>query len=316
MLRGDAIAPAAGERSARPRPDPRVAVVMITMNGRGRIGRALEQLSALPEAPEIVVVDNGSTDGTSDVIRRRFPHVRVVELCHNRGAAGRTAGVAAVDAPYVAFAEDDSWYEPGALSAAAEVFQRHPEVALINAQVLVGEAGRPEPLHEDMVDTPVPERPHLPGHRILSFLEGASIVRRDAYVSVGGFDPRLLIGGPEEHLAADLLADGWELRYIPEIRARHLPDHKQPPALVRRLGLRNTLWFAWTRRPLGPALRWTLHVLRSSPASSATLLGLLDAVRGLPWVVRERRPLPRDVEADMALLDRPKMSSRARSYGR
>jgi GT2 family glycosyltransferase len=299
------------------RRDPRVAVVIIVLNGRDRIRTTLDRLSTLPEGPEIVVVDNGSTDGTPNAIRVRFPQIRIIELARNAGAAGRNSGVRAVSAPYVAFAEDDSWYEPGALRTAADLLDAHPDVALINAHVRVGEDGRPDPLHADMVGTAVPERrPRLPGHRILSFLEGVSIVRRQAFLGVGGFDPRLMIGGPEEHLAADLLAAGWELRYVPDVLARHLPDHGAPGALARRLGLRNTLWFAWTRRPWRIAARWTLHVVGSSPANAATALGLLDFVRWLPRLPRERRPLPPGVEADLALLDEQKLSSRARSYGR
>jgi GT2 family glycosyltransferase len=222
--------------------DPRVAVVVIVRNGVARIARALERLAGLPERPAIVVVDNASTDGTPELVARRFPEVELVRLEENRGAAARNAGVERVTAPYVAFAEDDSWYEPGALRAAADILDAHPEVVLVNAHVLVGEPARPDPLHADMVGTPVPERrPGLPGHRVLSFMEGASIVRRSAFVAVGGFDERMGIGGPEEHLAADLLAAGGELRYVPEIRARHLPDHGAPSPQVRRLGLRNTL---------------------------------------------------------------------------
>src|SRR3954470_8317028 len=192
------------------RPDPRCSVVMIVRNGGNRIARALGHLSGLPEQPPLVVVDNASTDDTVNLVRRRFPHVHVVQLDENLGAAGRNAGVAAAGTPYVAFAEDDSWYEPGALRRAADVLDRHADVALINAHVLVGEDARPEPLHRDMVDTPVPDRPDLPGHRILSFLEGVSIVRREAFEAVGGFARELGLGGPEEHVAADLLERGWE----------------------------------------------------------------------------------------------------------
>jgi GT2 family glycosyltransferase len=298
-------------------PDPRVAVVIVVRNGRHRITRALAQLTALPEAPEVVVVDNASTDGTPEHVGEAFPAVRVVRLEENLGAAGRNAGVAAVDAPYVAFAEDDSWYEPGALRLAADLLDAHPRLALINAHVLVGPDRRPEPLHDDMVGTLGPEDDGgLPGHRILSFLEGVSIVRRSAFEAVGGFDRRLGLGGPEEHLAADLLAAGGELRYVPAVRAVHEPDHGTPSAHVRRLGLRNALWFAWGRRPLRPALRWTVHLLRDSPPDRATGLALLDAVRGLPRVLVTRRPLPAPVEADMARLDASKMGSSARNYGR
>jgi hypothetical protein len=62
-------------------------------------------------------------------------------------------------------------------------------------------------------------------------------------------------------------------------------------------------------------LRWTAHVVRSSPANRATLLGVLDALRWLPRALVERRPLPPAVEADMARLDHQKIHSSARSYG-
>jgi GT2 family glycosyltransferase len=296
-------------------PDPRVAVVLLVRNGRSRVGRALANLQALPERPRIVVVDNASTDGTPEQVARAFPDVEVVRLRENLGAAGRNAGVAGADEPYVAFAEDDSWYEPGALRRAADILDAHPEIALVQAHVRVGPDGRPEPLHDDMVGTPVPERgPGLPGHRILSFMEGASVVRRSAFLAAGGFDGRTGLGGPEEHLAADLLEAGGELRYVPEVGARHVPDHGEPSPLVRRLGLRNTLWFAWGRRRLLPALRWTLHAVRSSPRSLTTLRAVADALRELPRILRERRTLPPDVEHDLALLDGPKRRSKARSY--
>jgi GT2 family glycosyltransferase len=296
--------------------DPRIAVVIVTLNGAARIGVALERLLALSEAPEVIVVDNASTDGTAQLVRRRFPAVRVIPLGQNLGAAGRNVGVAATRARYVAFAEDDSWYEPGSLRLAADLLDRHPDVALLNAHVLVGAGARPDGLHCEMVDTPLPDRADLPGHRIISFLEGASIVRRVAFLSAGGFARELGIGGPEQHLAVELLAAGWELRYVPEVRARHTPDHAEPAPRVRRLGLRNALWFAWSRRPPRPALRWTVHLLRCSPANRTTALALLDALRGAPRVLREHRMLPAAVEAQLALLDGVRLASSARSYGR
>jgi GT2 family glycosyltransferase len=297
-------------------PDPRIAVVLITRNGRGRIDRALAHLVALPEAPRVVVVDNDSTDGVAAHVRARFPEVAVVRLGRNLGAAGRNAGVVAAARPYVAFAEDDSWYEPGSLRRAADVLDAHPGLALIHAHTLVGEDRRPDPIHGDMVDTPLHDGHGPPGHPIMSFLEGVSVVRRRAFEEAGGFDPRLPVGGPEEHLAAELLRHGWELRYVPEVVARHVPDHGEPAPAVRQLGLRNTLWFAWLRRPWRPALRWTAHVIGDSPRNAATLRGVAGALRGLPWVLRERRVLPPAVERRWALLDAQRMRSAARRYGR
>jgi hypothetical protein len=116
----------------------------------------------------------------------------------------------------------------------------------------------------------VPERrPGLPGRRILSFMEGTSVVRRSAFLAAGGFDGRTSLGGPEEHLAADLLAAGGELRYVPWIGARHVPDHGSPSPRIRALGLRNTLWFAWGRRPLPAPVEQDLARLDAAKRGSA-----------------------------------------------
>src|SRR4051812_7350473 len=77
---------ASGAPDAAPAgPDPRVAVVIVVLNGRRRIGRALERLTALPERPQVVVVDNASTDGTPRFVAEAFPEVRLVRLDRNLG---------------------------------------------------------------------------------------------------------------------------------------------------------------------------------------------------------------------------------------
>ncbi len=65
-----------------------------------------------------------------------------------------------------------------------------------------------------MEHSPLPVEPDLPGPPVLGFLACAAIVRRKAYLEVGGFDPRMMIGGEEELLAADLASAGWGLAYV------------------------------------------------------------------------------------------------------
>ena len=81
---------------------------MITWQRREEALAALDRLVRLPERPPIVLVDNGSTDGTAEAVRARFPEVRVVALSENLGAVGRNIGVRELDTPYVAFCDDDT----------------------------------------------------------------------------------------------------------------------------------------------------------------------------------------------------------------
>lgn len=295
-------------------PDQRVTVVMITHERRAEADAALTRLEALPERPRIVVVDNGSTDGTAEMVRLRHPEVVLLTPGANLGAVGRNLGVAVVDTPYVAFCDDDTWYDPGALSLAADLLDDHPRLAVVNASVIVEPRGRLDPMSEEMADSPLDHVPGLPGHPLLSFLAGVSILRRAAWEEVGGFDSRLWLGGEEELLACDLAVRGWQLAYVPDVVAHHRASPLRDAHLRRRHGIRNTLWFTWLRRPASSALRRTARLLVRLPRDRISLLGVADAVRGAPWVARERRVVPPQVEAGYRLLDDRQLTGRARRY--
>jgi GT2 family glycosyltransferase len=294
--------------------DPRVAVVVITHQRRDELLLALSRLRDLPEQPHVVVVDNGSTDGTADAVRAQHPWVELIASPDNLGAVGRNVGVARLDTPYVAFCDDDTWWEPGSLRAAADVLATHPRLAVVTARILVEPGGVEDPIVAELRDSPVVGADWLPGPALGSFLAGASVLRREAFTEVGGFSERLWLGGEEELMAGDLAAAGWELCYLPHLTIHHQASIARDPHRRRADGIRNTLWTTWLRRPLRPALRRTVHLLRTVPRDRVTARGLREAVLGLPWVLRERRVLPPHAEARFAALEHPQRNSTARRY--
>ncbi len=287
-------------------PEPRVAVVVVTRNRLPELLTSLGHLRALPEKPRVVVVDNASSDGTPQAVCHRYPDVEVIPLEENRGAAGRNVGVRAVDAPYVAFSDDDSWWEAGSLSRAADLFDEHSRLGLLAARILVGPEEREDPTCAEMAASPLPAEPDLPGPPVLGFLACAAVVRRSAYLEVGGFDPRLLIGGEEKLLAADLASAGWGLAYVEDLTVHHHPSTVRDARTRRRLTIRNNLWFAWLRRPAPIAVRRTIDLLRILPCDADIRFDLIDALRALPWALRRRRVVPPHVESGLRVLDREK----------
>lgn len=282
----------------------RVAVVMITHNRCDEILRSLDHLTALPERPHIVVVDNGSSDDTAATVARRFPQVEVVEAGSNRGAAGRNLGIRRVDAPYVALCDDDAWWEPGHLERAADLFDQHPRLAIVTARILVGPEAREASVCRELAASPLPAADGMPGPPLLGFLAGASVVRRSAFLEVGGFPEHVFIGGEEELVAVDLASRGWWMCYVPELILYHYPSPHRD-LLRRRINLvRNAIWFAWLRRPLGSALRQTLQAARDVPTDPAARRGFFAALTGLPRILPQRRVVPREVERGLRLLDR------------
>jgi GT2 family glycosyltransferase len=280
----------------------RVAVVIATRNRGTELVGTLTRLLALDEQPPIVVVDNGSTDGTAELVRAHHPGVQVVGLRRNRGAAARTVGARLVDSPYVAFSDDDSWWAPGALSRAADLLDRHPRLAVLAARVLVGPEQRLDPVCQEMAHSPLPPADDLPGPSVLGFIACGAVVRRAAFLEVGGFDARLGVGGEEELVAVDLAVRGWGLAYVDEVVAFHHPSPTRDPSGRRRVQVRNALWSAWLRRPLGGAARQTAHLVALALHQPGASSGLLLALLGLPWVLRERRAVPRELEAALRSL--------------
>lgn len=280
----------------------RVTLVMTTRDRRERALATVGRCRDLPGAPPVIVVDDASRDGTAAAIRGAHPDVEVLRRDRSAGAAARNDAVRRATTPYVAFVDDDSGWASGALDRAADVFDAHPQVALIAARMLVGVEEREDPVNALMADSPLRD-PALPGPEVLGFLACGALVRREAFLAVGGFEPRFHLGGEEELLALDLRRHGWRCVYLDDVTATHAPDRGDPRPGRRRQQVRNGLWTTWLRRrPLG-ALRATASSVRHALDDRAARAGVVDAVRGLPWVLRERTPLPRPLERDRARLD-------------
>ena len=283
--------------------DTRVTVVMITRNRCPEAVHAVGRLLALPERPAVIVVDNGSTDGTAEAVRDRHPGVEVVEAGRNLACAGRNLGVRRARTPFVAFCDDDSWWAPGALRAAADLLECHPDLALVCARVLVGPEEREDPVSAVMAASPLPNPPGRPGRPLLGFVAMASMVRRSPFLAAGGFEGRMLVGGEEDLLALDLAAAGWGLAYAADVVVHHHPSPQRDPAGRRRVEARNALWVSWLRLPPDVAVRRTARVVRRAASDPAVRQGVGEALRELPWVVRGRRRLPAAVSRSVRLLD-------------
>jgi GT2 family glycosyltransferase len=294
--------------------DGRVTVVVITHNRCPELVRTLRRLRALPERPAVIVTDNASTDGTAATVERLFPEVLLLRPGRNLGAVGRNLGVRHARTPYVAFCDDDTWWDPGSLGRAADLLDGRPRLAAVNARIVVEPSGEEDPVVAELRDSPLSGPSWLPGPALGSFLAGATVMRTAAFREAGGFHPRLWLGGEEELLATDLLGRGWWLAYAKELTVHHAASAVRDPTARRVTGLRNTLWFTWLRRPLVPALRRTGHLARTVPRDRASARAFLQAASGLPWVLRHRRPVPPELEARIATLERARRTSPARRY--
>lgn len=274
--------------------DPDVTVVVVSRNRRDDL------LGSLPhhEAP-VVLVDNASTDDTLAAVRDRHPEVSVLTLDRNIGARARTVGAAQAGTPFVAFADDDSWWAPGDLARAVAIMRAHPRLALLNARILVGPEERLDPVCAEMAASPLGTAPDLPGPSLLGFVACAALVRTEAFAAVDGFDPVVRFPGEEERVALDLAAAGWGLAYVDEVTVHHHPSPRRDAPGPRQAAL-------WRSRLLTALMRLSWPDVGAQLAravrSRRGLEGLWRALPDVPAALRRRRPVPAQVRNDLRLL--------------
>jgi GT2 family glycosyltransferase len=266
----------------------RISVVVLTHNRAKEVLHILSRLLALPEQPEVIVADNASSDRTVAEIEAGMPGVRVVHCVSNLGAAGRNRAVARVTTDYVAFCDDDMWWEPGSLAQAVRVLDASPRVAVLAARVLVGKALELDETCVRMHNSPLESR-DFPGPSLTGYLAGACVFRTDVFRAVGGYEPRLFIGGEEELVALDVLASGGAIVYMDSMA--------RDGRLRRRLLARNAAWISWLRLPLREACCATGRAFTLLWREGAFARDALALMRALPWALARRRVVPPSVLA-------------------
>jgi N-acetylglucosaminyl-diphospho-decaprenol L-rhamnosyltransferase len=195
---------------------------------------------------ELVVVDNGSRDGSVDDLRRRFPDVDVLTAGANLGyGAGANRGLAATRAPYVLVCNPDLSLPPGAVAALVEGLEADPGAAVAGPLIRTptGERYPSARQFPSLVDAAghamlglfVPSNPFtrayqrtdLPpaggGATPVDWVSGACmLVRRTAAEQVGGFDEAYFMYAEDVDLCWRIGNAGWTVLYVPAAEVTHL----------------------------------------------------------------------------------------------
>ncbi len=214
-----------------------VAVVIISWNTRDLLRNCLRSVLAEP-CGEVLVIDNGSGDGSADLVRREFPGVRLLVNPDNPGfGAAANRGFGLTTAPYVLQLNGDTEVRPGGLEAVAGYLDQHPDVGvlgprlmhpdgrlqsscasfphpllpLVKSKGLTRLIGRIPILRDRALDTWSHDAP-----RQVPWVVGAALViRRQAFEAVRGFDEKFHLYFEEPDLCRRMLNVGWTTHFAP-----------------------------------------------------------------------------------------------------
>jgi GT2 family glycosyltransferase len=306
-----------------------ISVVIPNWNGAEHLPRCLDSLAAQTWPHfEVVVVDNGSRDGSLELLARAYPWVRVLALGENRGFSGAcNAGIRATAAPLVALLNNDTEADADWLAEVVAAFARHPEAGLVASKMLLFD--RRDVFHTAgdfyRVDG-------IPGNRgvwerdagqfdretyVFSACGGSAAYRRAMLDQVGLLDEEFFYSCEDVDLAWRAQLSGWRCVYAPRAVIYHKLSATGGGTTASFYDGRNSiyllvkdypadLWRAHWREILRAQWRITRQALRAwrGEAARARLRGQVAGLLGIPRMWRKRRAVQSRRVVDRAYLER------------
>ena len=242
---------------------PAVSVVVPTRDRADYLEVSIASLmrQSLDEPFEVIVVDDGSTDGTAAVAERAG--AKLIRQSAQGLNAARNTGVRAADAELVVFVDDDVEAPPGWLSAHVEGANRHPDADAFGGPIRARFEG-PAPRSCGREPPPITTLDLGPEDRATDFAWGANLaIRRRAFERAGPFAEDMPVGGDEHEWLERLRAEGGAIVYLAAagLEHRRSGDDARLRRLMQAAYSRGRSVRAWdARRGTSPPLASELRV--------------------------------------------------------
>lgn len=282
-----------------------VSIIIVTWNRKEDLNKTLLKLKSLPaKKVEIIVVDNNSNDGTSDLVKNAFSDVKLVVLSKNVGhAIGINEGFKIAKGKYLLLLDDDSYIKEKDLEDMVGKFESEPNLGVLAFNIidLRSMKSQWQNLNLSIV------KPNSDGsYPFFTFLGCGAGLKKEAFVKAGFFKRDFFMSEEEIELTTRMLIEGYDARYYPHFYVYHevSPRRGKGGMLGSRINynVRNSIWFIWKYFPFFKAANLTIGYLLvlliqsfRAGVPNLWLKGLIDGVVQNPCDIK-RNIVPKEIQ--------------------
>ena len=207
-----------------------VSFIIVSYNSAELIERCIESIQAITDASiEIFVIDNHSRDKSAELVRGKFPQVRLIANHENMGfGAANNQAIPLCQGKYIFFLNPDTQIQSGSIRSLIRFMDDNPQIGLCGTKII-------EP--DGSIQWSVSD--HYPGQRhtrselaglkgdIACVLGACMISRSDLIKQIGGFDEDYFLYGEDQDLCLRIRKLGYEIGYCDTFTVRHLGGHSE-----------------------------------------------------------------------------------------
>jgi len=272
-----------------------VSIVIRTWNRKEDLKETLEILKNEQYIPlEIIVVDNGSTDGTDSMMTSKYPEVHFIKLSKNLGVEATNIGIEKAKGKFILLLDDDSHPQPGSISKAVEKFKENSKLGILAFKTIDSPTNF---CPQEKFEKGKSKEEIKSGIKVKIFRGGGVMVKKEVVEKVGGYPKDFFWVGEESDLAMRALYAGYEIRYFPELIVIHRVSPKNRDLKKKTYyETRNLIWLYWKYSPVLLAFLKTTYsvfhlgfkALRNKVFLSY-FKGLIDGIKKLPSIMKQRK---------------------------
>lgn len=275
----------------------RMSLILITRNRRDELETTLRSVAEQEAAFELVVVDNGSDDGTPEMVRQVAPRAVLLELGRNEGVSGgRNRGVEAAGGELLVFLDDDATFAgKDALARIAAHFENDPGLGILAANSWLTATGKPEREAIPRRDKRIVDTDYESSY----FCGVGFAVRREVFDRIGLFFEPYVYSCEELDFSWRAVEAGWRIVRAADVVVWHRRTPlERPQGRWVYSNAKNRLWLAARHLPwryvVSHGAIWWTYLFWSAVRNGLTVdffRGVRESIGGLPSVLDGRRRL-------------------------